>query len=326
LSPSKIGGVLRRNVLLFHNAAIGDFIVTWPLAVACGRLFPQSRIIYVTAAGKGKLAEHVLGVESIDIESGFSGLWSDGSTVTAGARRLVEGAHAVFSFVADDGGAWSRNVRSIAPHASIAHLSTKPPDDWNDHVARYIVQQLSSSHPAIASGTGQMIDSLERRGLGRRASKRNGVLIHPGSGAERKNWPRERFLELASRLKSARHDVRVVLGEVEIEKWGRPACDEFSSVAKVIQPQTPVDLAREIAEADVVVANDSGPAHLAAAIGVPTIALFGPTSNVTRWRPLGPAVTLIAGESMDRIAGDDVFRAAQSIEPSAPSANAEEDD
>ena len=48
---------LRRNVLIFHQAALGDFVVTWPLAVALGRLFPQSRVLYVTHASKGQLAE-----------------------------------------------------------------------------------------------------------------------------------------------------------------------------------------------------------------------------------------------------------------------------
>src|SRR6185295_7543783 len=51
---------LRRNILIFHQAALGDFIVTWPLAMALSRIMPQSRVIYVTHSQKGKLAERVL--------------------------------------------------------------------------------------------------------------------------------------------------------------------------------------------------------------------------------------------------------------------------
>ena len=301
-APQSATGLIPRNVLIFHQAALGDFIVTWPLAVACGRLFPQSRIIYVTASGKGRLAEHVLGVESVDAESGFAALWADAADLPPGARRMVESAHAIFSFVADESGAWAANVRAVAPHASVAHLTTRPPDDWTEHVARYVPHTLRATHPAVAAGVGQMIDSLARRGFGRRPAARSGVLIHPGSGAERKNWPRERFVELARRLRDeAKRPVRVAVGEVEVEKWGDAAIAEFARVAQVVRPQTLVELARLTAEADAVVANDSGPAHLAAILGVPTISLFGPTSDARRWRPLGPGVRVIEGDSLDAI-------------------------
>src|SRR3982074_1768604 len=61
----------RRNVLIFHLGALGDFLLTWPVALALGRLHPQSRIFYVTHAGKGRLAEQVLRIEAADIESGW---------------------------------------------------------------------------------------------------------------------------------------------------------------------------------------------------------------------------------------------------------------
>ena len=40
-----------RNILLFHAGALGDFVVTWPLALALARLHPQSRVFYVTQKG-----------------------------------------------------------------------------------------------------------------------------------------------------------------------------------------------------------------------------------------------------------------------------------
>ena len=61
-------GVLRRNVLIFHAGALGDFVVSWPLALALGRLHPQLRIIYIAAGQKGKLAEKAIRTESLDIE------------------------------------------------------------------------------------------------------------------------------------------------------------------------------------------------------------------------------------------------------------------
>lgn len=298
--------MLRRNILIFHNAALGDFVVTWPLAIACGRLLPQSRVIYVTAAGKGKLAEHVLGVESVEIESGFSSLWSSPDDVPAAAKKMLEGTAIVLSFVASEGDAWSQSVRAIAPHTAVSYLSTKPAAKFLGHVSQAIVSQLQPTQPAIATAMGLMVDSLTRRGFASRPVRHDGVLIHPGSGAERKNWPRDRFVELARRLKTAGCAVRVALGEVELEKWGQSACDEFSTVATVTHPKSLVELAKLTVESSVVVCNDSGPAHLAGILGLPTLALFGPTSDAAKWRPLGPAVKVIEASMLDAIDVDRV--------------------
>ena len=46
------------------TSALGDFIITWPLAMSLSRLYPQSRILYITHGQKGELAEAVLRVES----------------------------------------------------------------------------------------------------------------------------------------------------------------------------------------------------------------------------------------------------------------------
>jgi heptosyltransferase III len=51
-------------------------------------------------------------------------------------------------------------------------------------------------------------------------------------------------------------------------------------------------LAEKLSRARLFLGNDSGVTHLAAALGIPTLALFGP-SNDTQWRPVGPAVTLL---------------------------------
>src|SRR5689334_6765619 len=103
---------LRRNVLIFHQAALGDFIVTWPLAVAMGRMFPQSRIIYVTHSSKGKLAEKVLGVESVDAEAGWHRLFVDDAAVDLpeSCERVLSAAHTIVSFVSSPNDTWERNV------------------------------------------------------------------------------------------------------------------------------------------------------------------------------------------------------------------------
>jgi ADP-heptose:LPS heptosyltransferase len=91
--------MLRRNVLIFHSGALGDFVLSWPLALALGRLHPQSRIIYVTAASKGKLAERALRIESADIEAGWRHLYADAKGLPEICRKMLGGAHSIYAFV-----------------------------------------------------------------------------------------------------------------------------------------------------------------------------------------------------------------------------------
>src|SRR5450432_4067912 len=105
--------MLRRNVLIFHQAALGDFIITWPLAMALSRVFPQSRIIYVTHSQKGKLAERVLRVESADAEAGWHSLFSDSPELPPTSVKLLEGAHTIVSFGSMPG------IARVAPHSKI---------------------------------------------------------------------------------------------------------------------------------------------------------------------------------------------------------------
>src|ERR1700722_8411303 len=149
---------MRRNVLIFHSGALGDFILTWPLAVALGRLLPQSRIFYVTHGQKGKLAEKVLGVESIDIESGWHPLFAESAQLPDPATRLLAGAQWVFSFVAGEGSQWARNIARLAPEARLISLSQSPPGGYVDHLTDYLVEQL---HPWTAweQGVGQILRS-----------------------------------------------------------------------------------------------------------------------------------------------------------------------
>jgi ADP-heptose:LPS heptosyltransferase len=72
----------------------------------------------------------------------------------------------------------------------------------------------------------------------------------------------------------------------------------------VHKPATYLDLLNQIVSGSVFIGNDSGPAHLAGIIGVPTIALFG--TDPQRWKPMGPKVNVIHKEPLDSITVHDV--------------------
>ena len=112
----------------------------------------------------------------------------------------------------------------------------------------------------------------------------------PGSGGRAKCWPAANWLQLARRLG---REVGVVVGPVEQERddpraWAWPVPVRF------LVDRTPVQLAADFAAAGTFVGNDSGTTHLAAVVGTPTVAVFGPTDPVV-WAPVGPHVKVVAG-------------------------------
>ena len=230
----------RRNVLVFHSGALGDFVLTWPLAVALGRLFPQSRVFYVTQRQKGLLAERVLRVESVDGEGGWHHLFAESPNLPEPAANLLAPAHAVFTFVAGPDSVWTRNVARVAPEAQVVSLSQQPPGDFAGHVADYLVQQLKP-WPIYEQAVAQILRSVENRGISTAVSIGDVPVLHPGSGSPHKCWPAERFLQLARRLAERGPRPRIVLGEVEAETWPAAQIEAFAAAGELHRPN---DLAR----------------------------------------------------------------------------------
>ena len=111
-----------------------------------------------------------------------------------------------------------------------------------------------------------------------RASRLAGIF--PGSGHRAKNWPAERFAETARELARGGYHAVQILGPAEQER-------------DIRLPDLPVRSPRDLAElvdilthSRLVFGNDSGPLHLGAWLGVPCVALFGP-SDARRWGPPG---------------------------------------
>ncbi len=127
------------------------------------------------------------------------------------------------------------------------------------------------------------------------------AVIHPFSGSPKKNWPLERYNELAALL-SQRLTVRWCAGPEE-------------ALDGAVRFEDLYELACWFACATVYIGNDSGPTHLAAAVGTPVVALFGPTSPEL-WAPRGPDVQVLAapeGGPMDTIPVDRVADAVSHV-------------
>jgi heptosyltransferase-2 len=120
------------------------------------------------------------------------------------------------------------------------------------------------------------------------------VAIAPGARWATKRWPAERFAAVADALHADGHRVVLCGGPGD-----REAFEAFRAAARAPVAADlsllPVDaLAAAIARVRLLVACDSGPVHLANAVGTPVLALFGPTSD-RRWGPAAPGRALSLG-------------------------------
>jgi len=110
------------------------------------------------------------------------------------------------------------------------------------------------------------------------------AVIHPFSGSARKNWPLERFREVASKLALP---VRWCAGPQE-------------ALEDAVRFENLYELACWLASARAYIGNDSGITHLAAAVGTPVVAIFG-TTDPTLWAPRGERVRVVNGVTVDEV-------------------------
>ncbi len=135
------------------------------------------------------------------------------------------------------------------------------------------------------------------------------VAIHPGSGGRAKRWPAERFAELARALACP---VVWLLGPAEEDD---AEARRLGEQAGVIARNLPLaTLAGLLAVCRAYVGNDSGVSHLAAAVGAPTIALFGPTDPAV-WAPRGERVATLGGPYAGGFAAISVERVLRELQP-----------
>ncbi len=114
-----------------------------------------------------------------------------------------------------------------------------------------------------------------------------GGAVNPGSTLLSKRWPAERFGELASELVQ-RHNANIVVVGSDSDRAATQATIDFTDahVTDLAEQLSIPELAAICERSQIYVGNDSGMSHLAAAVGTPTVTIFGPTSPAI-YRPLG---------------------------------------
>lgn len=211
----------------------------------------------------------------------------------------------IVTFLADKEGWFEANLvytASVAHPCEVITIPVQPVQEYSGHVTEFYLEtfrgQMFSETPPCPPENDTALRWLKPKGsdvlAGERLLTQAGVnpgrcvVIHPGSGGLGKCWPLEKYEKLSRLLSSAGWDVAMVVGPAEQERFG-DQIERLHTQMPVIKDLESGDLLALLLCSMGYVGNDSGPSHLAGALGVPGVAIFGPT-RVAHWRPLGRSI------------------------------------
>jgi lipopolysaccharide heptosyltransferase I len=299
-----------QRLLVIRLSAFGDVIHTIPAVVALREALPQTEIAWAVEPAYAELVEIVAGVKAIRVSLKR---WS--LSRIAAARRDVRKFDTAIDFQGLIKSALIARVSGAAKRYGFARdVIREKPAAWfvnrhanidrSKHVVEWNMELARTFAPAIARVPEVDFTPFAKDASGELARFANRIVLLPGAGKLGKQWPVERFAELATRIGS---DALVVWGPGE-EGLARAIGAEVAPATNFRQ------LAFVLRHARLVVGADTGPLHLAAALGTPLAGLYGPT-DPARNGPYGQldrvVSTFATTRSMHDIAVDDVLRILQ---------------
>ena len=275
------------KILLIRGGAIGDFILTLPALVALRQQFPDARLEVLgyphiaQLALAGGLADDMKSIEARALASFFA---RDGQ-LDEGLARYFAGFALIISYLYDPDEIFQSNVGRCSAAQFIVGPH-RPEEKLALHATEVFLKPLERL--AIYDA-----DPVPRLPINPQRSTLNRLALHPGSGSERKNWPEENWMRLIQHLQTAtRFSFLLVGGEAEVGRLRRLSAVFRPDRLELAQCLPLAELARRLQSCLGFIGHDSGISHLAAALGVAALVLWGET-NETVWRPRGERVTVL---------------------------------
>ena len=292
----------RGKILVVRGGAIGDFILTLPALAALRKQFPQTWIEvlgYPHIASLAKLAGCANEIRSIEARP-LAGFFARQGDLDEGLCDYFASFNIIVSYLYDPDEIFRDNIAGCSKGQFITG-PYRPTESGNLHATEVFLKPLEQ----LAIFDADPVPRL-KIAFGNRAN--NSIAIHPGSGSERKNWPEEHWQELLKRVVSETNwRVLLVGGEAE-----EPRLQALSSLVPLerlnIALRQPLpELAARLAANDLFIGHDSGITHLAAAVGLRGVALWGETApNI--WRPRSDRFELLRDEEgLSHLTPDRVF-------------------
>ena len=263
-----------RRLLVLRGGALGDLLLTLPALAALRARWPGAILELAGNAVAGVLARDA-GLAQV-VHDQNEARWAQLYRVEPlepAFREFLRGFDLIVSY-------WPDPEKTVASHfgtlggVTVIQASHAP---RGQHAADFFQE------PLLSLGISRQPPVYRlRTGITRRPE----IALHPGSGSRTKNWPLERWQEIARRLRrETSMDLLILKGPAE---ESLPSFDDAMLASNLALPL----LATRLAQCRLFVGHDSGTSHLAAACGVDSVLLFGPTDPAI-WAPRDPRVRVI---------------------------------
>ena len=312
------------KILVVRGGAIGDFILTAPVLSALRTTFPETDLELLTYPRVGPLAlaaglAHR--VHPIDARP-MASFFAKGGRLPADLADYFKGFAIILSYLFDPDRIFQENVLRcskaqfiVGPHRPDERAELHASDAFLQPLVRLAIFDADPVPRLTLNGHGSDREDLVLPGPTRQVSTVSSprstddwLAVHPGSGSERKNWPEPLWKELLTRL-NRETQLRVLLvgGEAEGERLTRLAAALPKERLRMAQSLPLTDLAVLLQQCQGYLGHDSGISHLAAALQLRGLVLWGST-NAEVWRPRSDRMRLLsAPDGLAELSVDEVF-------------------
>jgi ADP-heptose:LPS heptosyltransferase len=282
---------------VIHQGALGDFILALPALETLRKVFPHAKSAIMgyprilELVEKRFYAEEILSID----QKGMATFFVREGSLDFTLSQFFKTFDLIVVFGKDGEGIVIKNLRRVC-EGQILHINPFPPWDEEVHLTDHLLKQFAQhGFPASELNPKLHLKESDREWAmnywkGKRVTveeQSKMIILHPGSGSKKKVWPLERFLNLARTLQDhLGSKILVVLGPAEgpeVQKAFEGMRPTEFILAKGL---TLLQLASVMEGCWFFIGNDSGISHMAAALGLPTIVIFGPTDQRV-WSPRG---------------------------------------
>ncbi|HJY80326.1 MAG TPA: glycosyltransferase family 9 protein [Candidatus Binatia bacterium] len=280
-----------RTLVLFPGS-LGDFLCLLPALMELAGSTPDG-VVEVVARGEllGMIQRLPFVCQAFSLDSGiFAQLFSPLGASAEQGLRFSFPVSEIFSWFGHAHPEVRMNLNRIAPGRIRSFAFFTGQEDC--HASAYYLRCVGTKE---LRGPSLLLGEEERQWLDRYwrlhdwPPSSRVLIIHPGSGGQKKRWATEGFVQICHWWQQQKKGkVLILLGpaeEEEAESW-RQTGGQIERNLSLLQ------VAALLSRADLYLGNDSGISHLAGAVGVRGVVLFGPT-RPQQWRPLGGSLSVL---------------------------------
>ena len=281
--------MIQGSILVIRGGAIGDFILTLPVLAALRENLPLARVeilAYPRVAPLAVAAGLAAEARSIDARP-LAGFFAARGPLDEETQAYFANFAVIISYLYDPDGIFQANIERCSRAQFIAGPH-RPDERAALHASDVFLKPLERL--AIFGA-----DPSPRLALNSQPSTLNSLALHPGSGSESKNWFESNWSQLLRALvQETTAPLLLIGGEAEGERLRRLTRELPSERFALAENLPLVELAQRLAGCRAFVGHDSGITHLAAAVGLPGLVLWGPSNDVV-WRPRSERMKILRG-------------------------------